>query len=360
MRNIYKDKNNSWKFQAVIKGKKYRKSFKSKIAAESYARNFFDARKMDLIFFSNLSGEQLKDIRDALEILPKGKTLSESVQKAWKHSSDFDFQVLADEFYSLKSVQYEKGKLSKDEWKHIKGRITNIKSNFNSFDDINRDKIRDFLKVKGAIKTISHWKTTFSELLDFCIKKEAITLNPINIIHHTELLNEDYEENGEIGILAVDSTKEFMEYLELKEPIYCKFYALALFSGIRVSEIPRLKEEYFKYDTKQIIFPAQIGKVKKAWTLENLPDNLWMWLNKYKSYAIERPSNRRRNELGKKFNLPHNFARHSFSTYHLSMYFDFSRTARITRNSEQILKNKYMSCLVAKEIAEQYFNIYPK
>lgn len=360
MKNIYKDKNNSWKFQVVIKGKKYRKSFKSKIEAESYARNFFDARKMDLIYFSNLSGEQLKDIKDSLEILPKGKTLYESVKKAWKHFSDFNFQTLADEFYSLKNIQYEKGKLSKDEWFHVRGRINNIKLNFKSFDDINRDKIRDFLKVKGASKTISHWKTTFSELLDFCIKKEAITLNPINIIHHTELLNDEYKEKDEIGILRVDTTKKFMEYLESNYPNYCKFYSLALFAGIRIAEIPRLKEEYFKYDTKQIIFPAQIGKIKKAWTLENLPENLWIWLNKYKNYPIEKPNNDDRNKFGKIFNLPHNFARHSFSTYHLSLYFDFTWTARITRNGEQILKNKYMSCLTSKEIAKTYFEIYPK
>lgn len=359
MKNIYKDKNNLWKFQAVIKGKKYRKSFKVKSEAEAYARNFFNARKMDLTFFASLSGEELKDIKESLEILPKGKTLYESVQRAWMHHSTFYFHDLADEFYYLKKLQFEKDKLSKDEWNHIKGRITNIKLNFTSFDDINRDKIRDFLKVKGSAKTISHWKGTFSELLDFCIKKEAITLNPISVIHHSELLNEDYEENDEIGILTIPMTIDFMKYLESEYPEHCRFYALALFSGIRVAEIPRLKEEYFKYDTKQIIFPAKIGKVKKAWTLENLPDNLWVWLNKYKSFPIERPGNRRRNDLGKMFNLPHNFARHSFSTYHLSLYFDFTWTARITRNSEQILKNRYMSCLVSKEIAKEYFDILP-
>ncbi len=358
MKNIYKDKNGVWKFQAVIKGKKHRKSFKSKVAAESYARNFSDARKMDLTFFAELTGDQRKDIKEALSSLPKGKTLYESVKKAWQFYSIIDIQVLADEFLSLKKLQYDVNKLSKDEFIHIKGRICNIKNTFLKFEDVSKSSIIRFLQSKGKSKTISNWKGTLSEFFDFCVKRDAIEKNPINDIYKNDIIKADVI--APIGIVSTEQAKLFLRYLEDKYPLYCRFYALALFSGIRVEEIPRLKEEYFKYDTKQIIFPAQIGKVKKSWTLENLPVNLWAWLEKYKNHPIKRPYNSLRTNFGKIFNLPHNFARHSFSTYHLSMYFDFSRTARITRNSEQILKNKYMSCLVAKEIAEQYFNIYPK
>ena len=90
IKNVFRCNDDTWKFQAMIKGKKYRKSFKSKTEAEAYARTFFDARKMDLTFFSNLSGEQLKDIKEALAILPEGKTLHEAVERAWRFCSTMD------------------------------------------------------------------------------------------------------------------------------------------------------------------------------------------------------------------------------------------------------------------------------
>lgn len=116
MKNVFRCNDDTWKFQAMIKGKKYRKSFKSKTEAEAYARTFFDARKMDLTFFSNLSGEQLKDIKEALAILPEGKTLHEVVERAWRFCSTMDMQSLSKEFLLLKKRQLESNKLSYDEF----------------------------------------------------------------------------------------------------------------------------------------------------------------------------------------------------------------------------------------------------
>ena len=359
MRNVHPLPNGKWQFEIEEKNKRIRKNFNSKAEAIDFRTNFFAARKLDLAYFVALSGEQLKDIKDALAILPTGKTLVQSVQKAWQFHSDQNLIELISQFLEIKERKYEAGNLSKHEFVHIKGRINNFKSNFKAFSDITPEALLAYLKSKGANKTISHWRGTISELLDFCAVKRAIPTNPIQFLHSDELLVKDIKPH-EIGFLTVEQAKAFLAFLEDKYPRFCRFYALAMFAGIRVAEIPRLKDEYFMYEDKKIIFPAKIGKVKKSWTLEDLPENLWVWLEKYKNTPIIQPSDYIRNESFKAFNLPHNFARHCFATYHLSLYFDAAKTSKITRNSEQMLKDHYWGALVDKAIAKAYFEILPK
>ncbi len=235
--------------------------------------------------------------------------------------------------------------------------MESFKKTFPTFADLSPDSLKNFLLAKGSTKTISLWKGTISELLEFCVSRGALPHNPVKFIHSDELIKPEKEKS--IGFLSLEQAKNFMAHLGKEYPRYCRFYAIALFAGIRVAEIPRMKDEYFRFDERKIVFPAQIGKVKKAWIFEDLPQNLWAWLEKYKNYPIKRPSNTLRTNLGKLFTLPENFARHSFATYHLSLFFDFAKTSRITRNSEQMLKDHYMAALVSKDLAKEYFEILP-
>lgn len=359
MKNVFQLSNGCWRFEIQENGKIIRKTFSSKAEAVDFRTNFFAARKLDLSFFTLLSGEQIKDIKDALEILPTGKTLVQSVQKAWQYFSVQNLTELTDQFFDMKKKKFEGGNLNKDEFVHIKGRILNFKANFKTFTDITPEALLAYLKSKGSNKTISHWRGTISELLDFCVSKGAIQSNPIQTLHTDELFVGGMKVK-EIGFVSVDTAKKFLAFIEEHYPKYARFYALAMFAGIRVAEVPRLKDEYFRYEDKKIIFPAQIGKIKKSWVLEDLPENLWVWLEKYKNTPIIRIPYALRTKLGKMWNLPENFTRHSFSTYHLSLYFDIIKTSKITRNSEQMLKDHYFGALVDKAIAKAYFEILPR
>ena len=359
MKNIFQIAGGKWRFEIQENGKLTRKTFSSKTEALDFKNTFFAARKLDLSYFASLSGEQIKDIKDAIDALPQGKTLLQSVQKAWRYFSEQNLIELIDKFFEIKNNKYENGKLSYDEFKHIRGRLADFKKNFASFADLSPEKLLSYLKNKGSNKTISNWRGTISEFLEFCISRGAIVSNPIRFIHGDELLVGE-ENPREIGFVSVDTATGFLAFLGAEYPQYVRFYVLAMFAGVRVAEVPRLKDEYFRYDEKKIIFPAQIGKVKKSWTLEDLPENLWVWLEKYKDTPILRMPARLRTKLGKKWNLPENFTRHSFATYHLSLYLDPRRTSMITRNSEQMLRDHYWAALVDKETAKAYFEILPK
>ena len=349
---------NGWVCLYKSGGRYHRKYFWVKKDAEIFVREIERSESANEKIFFSLSKKQIEDVMSALAILPSEKTLTESVKKAWQFESAFDLHELADKYHEIKKNKYEAGRLSKSEYVHIKGRVADFKKHFKNFSNISPTALRDYLLNKGGTKTISLWRGTISEMLEFCVSKGAIPNNPVRAIHTDELIKPEPEKT--IGILSVEQAKDFMEYVEKHYPQYCRFYALAMFAGIRVAEVPRLKDEYFLYKEKKIIFPAQIGKIKKSWTLEDLPDNLWAWLKKYKDAPIVRPSCDTRSSLGKRFALPENFARHSFATYHLSLYFDPARTSRITRNSEQMLRDHYWGALVDKKTAQAYFAIMPK
>ena len=313
-------------------GKYRRKYFYSRKDAESFKRNLesFDVPARNKIL--TLPDSVLDDIISALASLPQGKTLLQSVKKAWEFDSPQSLHELLDRFTSIKKAKKNAGMLSGQEFSQIKGRIEKFKLEFSEFSQATPRAIHAFLLGRGRNKTVKNWRVTISEFFNFCVSLDAIPFNPVLKIHTDEFIKP--ERPRVIGFLPVEIARKFMAFVEEKYPQFARFYALAMFAGIRVAEIPRLKDEYFRYDEKKIIFPAQIGKVKKSWTLEDLPENLWSWLEKYKDKPILRPSDWIRTNAFTEFNLPDNFARHSFATYHLSLHLDPRRTSMITRNSE--------------------------
>ena len=357
MKNVFKIANGKWRFESSLNGKLHRKTFSSKNEAIEYANNFKSARKFELSFFAGLTGEQIKDIKDALDLLPTNETLTSVLKKHLLKNKPIALDDYVADFIEIKKAKRLSDKLSKAEFGQIKTRLNYLKKEFSTFEDITVDSMLKFLRMRGRNKTIANWRGTINEFLNYCVRRNAMTQNPLSVIMKDEFLVA--EKSYSIEILSVDKTKAFFNFIEDKYPQYARFYAIAMFAGIRVDEVERLKEEYFKWDTKQIIFPAQIGKVKKSWVLEDLPENLWVWLEKYKNQPIKRPSDWVRSKTFKHLDLPYNFTRHSFATYHISLYFDFAKTARITRNSEQMLKQHYLSKLVDKDTAKKYFEIVP-
>lgn len=369
IKNLYRVKKNGIEYWCVgfrdPKTKKVsRRFFRLKSDALFYRKNILDSRKFEISDFAQYPASVLEDIREALGLLPSGKTLVESVKSAWQYESAMSVETLADDFIAMKTAKHAAGNLCDVEFGQVCGRIRNFKKTFPSFADATPRKLLEWIRGKGAPKTIAHWRGTVGEFYKYCIMRGAFSANPLDRIHPDEYApigGEQANIERKIEFLSVGDTRTFMEFIEKERPLYARFYALGLFAGIRVAEIPRLRDEYFRYEDRKITFPAQIGKVKKAWTLENLPENLWEWLEKYKNAKIIRPSGDERAMLSKNVvRLPYNFARRSFSTYHLSLYYDPARTARITRNSPQILVNRYFGSLVEKSVAQKYFEIAPQ
>lgn len=276
MKNIYETKKNGKKYWVVgytdpFTQKETRRFFKNRELARQFNKNRENEDCTAIDTIKDIPAGHLRDVLNALQILPKGKSLEESVKKAWLFYSPISLSNAIEEYIHLKEV-----KVAEKEISITKHRLSVLKSLFPQFEDITPDKLKELLNTKRRNKTITNWKGSLNEFFKYCQKKEYIKENPFDKIIIEELLKK--EEKHKINIISVSIAKEFMHYLEKEYPSFVRYFALALFAGIRIAEIPRLEDRFFDYQNKRIIFPAEIGKVKKAWTLDDLPENLWMWL----------------------------------------------------------------------------------
>lgn len=336
-------------------GKYRRKYFYSKKDAESFKRNLEISETPLKKKLLSLSVSQIDDIFSALSIIPNGRTLTEAVKLAWQYESGADMSKLKSSFIEIKLAK----RMSPSHMKHIVSRLDDFCAHFPSFASATPSAILDYIRSRGGQKTILHYRSTISDFFSYCFRKGAIKSNPFDKLYFDDFRVET--QKVEIGFLSVLQARDFLLLLEEKYPQYCKFYALSLFAGVRIDECERFKNEFIDYEDKSITFPKEIVKGgKMAWIVRDYEPNLWKWLEKYRNFDFKRPSNTLRTKIGKILNLPHNFARHTFATYHLSLYKDAERTRFITRHTNaQTLQNHYFGALVDKEIAKSYFEILP-
>ena len=240
----------------------------------------------------------------------------------------------------------------------ISSRLNKLLENFENFGNITLQSIYDFLSTKGASrKTLGEWFNTYNDFFNYCVRLDAIKSNPLAKWTIDDFGRKKIKKT--IEFIAVDVAPKFLNYISSQHPEYLKYYVLSMFSGIRVAEVLRMSENLFDYEKKHIFLPAEITKEKKAEHLADFEPNLWAWLEVCKGMDIKAPSSNTRARIFKKFGLTQNFARHSFATYHYSLYQDSKRTAALTHHTEEVLKNNYMGALVSVDEAREYFNITP-
>lgn len=331
-----------------------RKYFYSRKDADKWKSDFENAESSEEKQMLTLLRSQIDDVCAALNILPKGKTLYESVAKAWANFTGADIQEWKKRFDAYK----EASGISAKHLNMIKGKTASLVDNFKSFDAITRESIFDFIQSKGnARSTVGQWRSVLSEFFSYCVRNKVIEHNPLESIEIDDFGRK--KTAGHRAAVSVEVAREFIHFIEANYPQFLKYYALALFSGIRVAEILRIEERYIDYEEKAISLPAEITKKSKSEYLNDFEPNLWVWLDALKEKPIKAPYAKLATKLFKKFSLPQNFARHSFATYHYSLYRDPIRTAAITHHSPQQLMNDYMDALVDKDTAKAYFQILP-
>jgi len=344
---------NAWLVSYKKDGAYRRKYFKTRKDAAAWAKDWGDAETTEQKEALLFTDSQLQDIREALLILPKGKTLKACVKEACAYTSDVALADIKNDF-----LQIKKPRITSDEYAHIKGRVEDFCKTFLRFEDCSPKKLLTYLNAKGTPKTVANWKGSIGGFLDYASRKGVISASPLRSLHEDDFA---LVKRTPPSFLSIRQAKTFLARLKEKYPQYIKYYALGMFAGMRAEEIKKFKEEFIRYEEQKILIPAEIDKNNKARVLEDLPPALWAWLNAFKDHPIKRPSNTLRSDGFKDLKLPHNFARHSFATYHGSLHIDkgVGYTTRITRHSEQTFKDHYFGALVARDVAQAYFDILP-
>ena len=338
----------------TIGGKRVKKYRKTLSEAKDALADLKMRKQVAFSELANLTGSQIADVKAALDALPMGETLLGCVERACEFLATKKPSEISEDFLKSK----KRRNLSADEYGHVDGRIEDFCATFKEFKDATPAALLEYLQKKGAPKTVLNWRGTIADFLTYAHKRDIIKTNPFSRIYMDDFVKPAKKPPE---FLTVEQTKTLLRLLEKIAPQFIKRYVLGLFAALRTSEIFKLKDSWIDYEHRRIILPAEIVKTKDSWTLETLPDNFWAWMDAYKDQPIKEPSYKWWEKHLKPLNLPHNFARHSFPTYHASLYHDAKRTIMITRHAnEQTLKDHYWGALLPKAEAEEYFKISPR
>lgn len=339
-------------------GRRKRHIFHSQAVLDEWMKNrkILIAQKTKSALGRRYSVAQIRDIDAAMSILPKGATLLDAVKNAFFNKKKKDLNECLAEYIEIKKSQV----LERGYARALFSRLNDIPRHFQNLDDITSRDIVDALKsIHLSPKTIQHYRAAWGGFFDFCFRRDYIFANPMD-----KILQTDLPKVIKLAprFLTVRQTIDFLSVIKKNYPQFLKFYAIALFAGIRIAEIKKMKNADILLSDKKIILPAENVKTRKSFILENLECNLWTFLADLKNDKIIYPTNHQKERICRllPFKLPHNFARHSFATYHLSKYLDPIKTAAITRHSVQMLNDHYIGGRVEKKIAEEFFSITPE
>ena len=338
--------------------------FNTKEEARSWLKQYKMSLGVDLSDLATLSKNQLADIRKAIEILPVGHSLTEIVSEYNK--------TIAETKISLSNAweEYQAHKKVLNNGKKPKFRITHFFEDFPTWQDASNVKaILEWLKERGAPKTIKEYRAELKQFFDYADRRGYWHKSPIDRISGADLPK---IKRAYIPVWTIDDIKFFFDWLEAERPHRVLWFAIACFTGIRRAEINRLKPEYFDLKNRRITLPYHSTKTGDTWLMEDLPNNFWAFVESYGLKSLSPICDSRFTVLtndfeaycranGRNFKWGHNICRHSFCTYHLSLYRNPVQTALLLRhrNPAQMWQH-YLAGLTTKYIASDYFSIEPK
>lgn len=173
------------------------------------------------------------------------------------------------------------------------------------------------------------------------------------------------QDRPEIGILKATEARQFLGEVpdRLKAGI-----ALALFAGVRTAELQRMSRDAIAFDHRRVVVRAAWAKTRRARTLNDLPENLWEWLERYPPRG-ERVipmnyRNFRRSCMGARVaaglgeRWPHNAFRHSFASYGYWRGLEWCIDIMGHVGGFQTFQRRYKGMVSAAESGD-YFSILP-
>ena len=274
----------------------------------------------------------------------------------------------------------ENGKADKEHIRHVRRILETLVESFGErfVPDIKREELESWLNaLQYAPVTKKNYRSSLCAAWNWFEKHELVEKNIAKQLDCPDI------EMGEIGIFTVEEAEKLLRANEKIDPEVCGLIALGLFAGMRTSEIARVA--YDEITMRQgILTPAEKTKKNRRNYIENLPNNLWAWLERTPKTAFdwcERKWKKRREAALRRAGLlvngaqlkkpdkngkfpkkklpPHNAMRHSFASYHVAWKRDFQDTALIMSHKGTDILFKHYRGIATKENAEKYFEIYP-
>lgn len=301
------------------------------------------------------------DITEAVAFFLKYKTIADiTLEKAIQKYLDFQQNQVRE--YSLndyrRTVNTFKEFIGSDV---LVGQITH--------DDIERflnsKRSKDGSR-KAAKRTWNNNRKGLSRFFGWCAERpqQFIQVNPVSDIKALR------EEKQDPKAMTSAQAEHLMRFVEMNHPDLVRFFALAVFAGIRPT---RKHGELGKLDSIENItingsirITAATSKTSRSRNVTIMP-NLRAWLDKFPGQIFPANSSKRISEIKDKFGIGckadstnKDILRHTFCSMSVNREGgSFTQTAIEAGNSESILRRDYVSSETIREDATKFWNIYP-
>ena len=348
----------TWLCTLWTEGRRFRKIYPT----EAEAQGEIDRRQLDRERRTTpLTVLQLADAREALNLLPPGKSLVDAARALVQAQERPVRPVLVRD--ALIDIQAEKAALDR------RGRTAGGY----------RDHVGKFLRDSGAEQALHVHEVTTHQIKGWLVgcgyrgnswngyrrtlaaffawaQREGMCLaNPVDPIPAASVRRETPV------CLSVAAVRTFLEAVATKDPTLVPYFVVGFFTGARTAELDRWTPDCWQPDCLHI-GPHQAKTGQQRYL--TIAPNLAAWLEAYPPAGNLRQTNQRRRLVEvtralKGFTWPRNAMRHSFASYHLAAFRNATLTAHeLGHHSPALLYSTYRT-LATEADGKAYFELFP-
>jgi site-specific recombinase XerD len=337
------------------KKRRIRRKFKD----EGRARAWKNEKEVELLntvrrhrsVTTTLTLEQLDAAEAAVKRLGDRYTLPQVVDYFFQHYREADFVIR----FGDASVAF-RGDLEGQ----VRDRsLIQLKSTLSQFErftenpfvhEVSTPDIVGFLKslrARGGVnqakaKTWNNYRADLHLFFEWCADRQRrwVANNPVSDVPRKQV------ENGHVEILSLKTAQALMDYVaEFKNGKYARYYALALFGGVRPGgELEKLATHsaLINLADRVVRITPMVSKTKKPRQIK-IRENFYQWLTQFGGEILPINSDRELKAIRKKFSLSRDVLRHTFTSMHIGAFKSFADAALESGNTEKIIKDHYLN-----------------
>lgn len=360
---------NPYGVQWRVDGKRKTKSFSTPTDRLKFAKKLAGDVKAVGPDAYRLNPEEARAWRGFIASLGDGVSLDD-VLRCWrKHGEERTKLPVDTAIASYVASKVAEG-MSRGALSHYKAIFTKFSATYGVRDvsSITRDEIVswvDCLEVDGQRAEPATRRTHQKRVREFfrwLRVGRLIAENPCDGIRPVKVVQKEVRlispEDG-AKLFEVNAQESVPDHREL-----CGRLALEAFAGIRFESVASIAAADIKWDMRGILLPATKIKTRKRQFIQNLPENLWAWLqwSKPETWTMNPRQYMQAKSLAfVRANVPHprNCLRKCFATYHLAALGNAGHTAAILcHTSLTKLINDYNG-IASAETGKQWFAVVP-
>ena len=347
---IRRTANGHWLAEVNHAYRRIRKTFPTRGDAEAWA----DATVLALHNQSApLSALDQRDARNALNLLPDGVTLTDAA-RAWLREHPAHQAIPLSEAITAFLEEKEHLNLRPRSLSSVRAYLLRFERDFSgcTLDTLTPALLSDWLnRLTGPI-TRNNYRRALTDFGNFCVRHQWLTRNP------AAATSAAHVEPAMPAILTITQTRDLLRAV-IKHPSVAPYYALALFAGLRPTELERLNARDIQ---DQIHITAAAAKTRQQ-RYVTISENLRAWLDLYLRPGPVTPPGFRalferiRTDAG--IDWTPDLMRHSFATYHLALHRDAALTAHELGHRGQHMLFQHYRNLATHEDSVAYFSLTP-